>query len=91
MSTTADRSVTLAAYRKMAMAPAPDTAARALRHRGSRGGFQSGVSSRASGRGGISSGRGGSGVTVPPQAAITSSGVTARGSRLRAMRLAAVV
>ena len=91
LPTAADRSVTPVAYRNMARAPAPDTAARALRHRGSFLGFQSGVSSRGSGRGGMSSGRAGSAGTVPPQTAMTSSAVTAWGSRLRAMRLAAVV
>ena len=61
LPTAADRSVTPVAYRNMARAPAPDTAARALRHRGSFLGFQSGVSSRGSGSGGMSSGRAGSG------------------------------
>ena len=46
-----------------------------------------------SGAGGMRwySGKGGSGSTAPPQAAMTSSGVTASGSTSRAMRFAAVV
>ena len=86
-----DSSVMLAAYRKMASAPAPLTAASALRQRGSFFGFQSGVSSAGSGRGGASWGSSGMGGTSPPQIVITSSAVTAWGSRGRAMRLAAVV
>ena len=89
--TALERSVLLAAYRKMAIAPAPLTAASALRHRGSFFGFQSGVSSSGSGKGGASSGSSGMGGTWPPQTVITSSAVTAWGSRGRAMRLAAVV
>ena len=89
--TALESSVILVAYRKMAIAPAPLTAASSLRHRGSFFGFQSGVSSAGSGRGGASSGSSGMGGTSPPQTVITSSAVTAWGSKGRAMRLAAVV
>ena len=89
--TALESSVILVAYRKIASAPAPLTAASALRQRGSFFGFQSGVSSAGSGRGGASSGSSGMGGTSPPQTAITSSAVTAWGSKGRAIRLAAVV
>ena len=89
--TALDSSVMLVAYRKIASAPAPDTAASALRHTGSFFGFQSGVSSAGSGSGAVSFGSAGRGGTLPPQMAITSSAVTACGSSGRAIRLAAVV
>ena len=68
---------------------APDTAARSFRQTGS---FFT-VRVAFSGAGGMRwySGKGGSGSTAPPQAAMTSSGVTASGSTSRAMRFAAVV
>ncbi len=79
------------AYRNSTTATAPEAAASTFRHRGSFGGFQSAEFSCGSGRGGMSSGRAGSGGRTPPQAEITSSAVTASGLRLRAMRLAEVV
>ena len=67
----------------------PDTAASTLRQTGS---FFSACDS-FSGAGGMRwySGSAGSGATAPPQAEITSSGVTASGSTSRAMRFAEVV
>ena len=67
----------------------PDTAARSFRQTGS---FFT-VRISFSGAGGMRwySGNSASGSTVPPQAAMTSSGVTASGSTSRAMRFAAVV
>ena len=75
--TALESSVILVAYRKIASAPAPLTAASTLRQRGSFFGFQSGVSSAGSGRGGASRGSSGMGGTSPPQMVITSSAVTA--------------
>ena len=76
---------------KSARAPRPLTIPSSRRHRGSLGGGAFTLSASGSGRGGISDRSSGSGGSTPPQAAITSPGVTASGSRPRAMRLAEVV
>ena len=81
----------MAASQKIASAPAPHTAAMALRHQGSFFGFQAVDSSATGGRGCQAAGTSGWGGTVPPMTAITSSGVTARGQKSRAIRLAEVV
>ncbi len=74
---------------KSASAAAPDSTAPAFRQRGSFGGAL--PSSAGTGRTGSSAGKSQAGGSVPPQAAMTSSAVTASGSRARAMRLAEVV
>ena len=96
--TPAGSSGTCQSQRALAMAaraPAPERPASSFRHRG-RGCFGSfppprvGASHFSGGYRSAPGGSGGSGET-PPQAAMTSSGVTAPGSRCRAIRLAAVV
>ena len=83
------KSVTPMACAMSASEAMPDTAARIFRQTGSF--FTVRVS--FSGAGGMRwySGSAGSGSSTPPQAIITSSGVTAAGRMSRAMRFAAVV
>ena len=68
----------------------PETAARAILHRGS---FWDGAASSlfGGGREASSSGKTGDGGSFPPQEDMMSSGVTASGSRALAMRFADVV
>ena len=85
------RSVFLAACQKIASAPPPHRTAAAFRHHGSFFGFHAADSSAAGGSGWYAVSGSGWGGTVPPITVITSSGVTACGHSVRAMRLAEVV
>ena len=78
-------------WMKRPIAPTPLTAASRMRHSGSFFGLAFALSSSGSGSGGTSSGSSGDVGSIPPQAAITSLGVTASGSSPRAIRLADVV
>ena len=85
------KSVMFMKDRNRRKAIAPVSAAPSLRHQVSGFGLEYAPDSSGSGSGSLRSGSYGTGGSVPPQASMTSSAVTASGSRPRAMRLAEVV